>query len=145
MRSRLHSLNRQHDVMFRCCQHCVPVWHVFPLRDSTICLCHKHRGIWLPVVSIDAVVWTLTSKLSWILQSKAARLLRALCAGMINVTNHLLTPTGQNFGLWLINLLHPAVFSQPLFSVGRPLPSFPQPHNTAHLNAMQSIHALYAI
>lgn len=40
--SRLCSLNRQNDVTFytSCC---VPAWHVFPVRDSNICFCHKHR------------------------------------------------------------------------------------------------------
>lgn len=42
MWSRLFSLNRQSDVTFCCCCFCVPAWHVFPLRDSNICLCHKH-------------------------------------------------------------------------------------------------------
>lgn len=41
----------------------------------------------------------------------------AACVGMINVTNHLLTPRGQAFALSPITLLLPAVFSLPLYPV----------------------------
>lgn len=43
----------------------------------------------------------------------------AASVGMINVTNHLLTPGGQTFGLSPITLLLPAVFSLPLFPLGK--------------------------
>lgn len=42
----------------------------------------------------------------------------ASCVGMMNVTNHLLTPKGQAFALSPITLLPPAaVFSLPLYPV----------------------------
>lgn len=63
IRSRLCSLNRQNDAMFRCrCR--VPACHVFLLRDSNICLCHKHRASgcqWLTQASFS----TLTTKCGW--------------------------------------------------------------------------------
>lgn len=142
MRSRLRSLNRQHDVTFRCCRLCVPAWHVFPLRDSNICLCHKHWGHLAASSELRRrrrLDFDIEIQLNSSERSCPASPL-ALCAGMINVTNHLLTPRGQDFGLWPITLLHPAVFSQPLFSV-EGLHS-PHPPNTSHLNTTQSVHEL---
>lgn len=64
-----------------------------------------------PHLDFDIKIWLNSSERS----CQASHL--AECVGMINVTNHLLTPRGQAFGLWPITLLHPAVFSLPLFSV----------------------------
>ena len=56
-------------------------------------------------LDFDIEMWLNSSEWS----SLASHL--AACLGMINVTNHLLTPRGQAFALLPITLLLPAVFS----------------------------------
>lgn len=58
----------------------------------------------------------------------------AACVGMINVTNHLLTRGGQSFGLSVITLLVPAVFSPPLL----PVDTFISPGQNGSLRRVSS-------
>lgn len=60
-------------------------------------------------LDFDIEMWMNSSEGSCLASLLAARV------GMINVTNHLLTPRGQAFALSPITLCLPAVFPPPLF------------------------------
>lgn len=62
-------------------------------------------------LDFDIEMWPNSSERSCLASHLAA------CIGMINVTNHLLTPRGQAFSLSPITLLLPAVYFLPLFPV----------------------------
>lgn len=105
------SLIRQNDVTLWCCC-CSPALHVFPLKDSNICVRHKHGASGCQ--SCTQPSFRLWQRF-WDLQREALASYLAASVGMINVTNHLLTLRGQAFSL--SPPLPPAVFYLPLHPV----------------------------